>query len=197
MLAVHWSPVSNTKKILKNGITKSKNGVYCFPLTGHKAVDAWWVKAFNLYKFRKDRKVYNGFIFKIKQNYMPAYFGHWIGATGSSDFQKPLITIEDLETEIRNTLLWRLGEKLSGYQFDIGGGEKFISLAEEEIKKNPKAMCNAQNDLGLMMYIFEDCQIVLENSIPASDILKIISSRDEFGRVEYKRRKNEIEKDTD
>lgn len=32
MLVVHWSPVNNTKNILKNGITKSQNGVYCFPV---------------------------------------------------------------------------------------------------------------------------------------------------------------------
>ena len=77
MLAIHWSPVKNTKKILNQGITKSKNGIYCFPLTGHFALDKWWVKAFNQYNFCVNKKKYNGFIFKIEKQFLPAYFGHW------------------------------------------------------------------------------------------------------------------------
>ena len=80
MLAIHWSPVNNTKRILKNGISKSKNGLYCFPLTGHKNIDHWWVKTFKTCR-KGSRVQYNGFIFRIEQNDMPAYFGHWFGHT--------------------------------------------------------------------------------------------------------------------
>ena len=38
MLAVR-APVKSKGHILKNGITKSKDGLYCFPLTGHRIVD--------------------------------------------------------------------------------------------------------------------------------------------------------------
>ena len=65
MLAIHWSPVKNTGKILKNGIRKSKNGLYCFPLTGHREIDKHWIKGFGL-KYRQ-RVEYNGFIFRIEQ----------------------------------------------------------------------------------------------------------------------------------
>jgi predicted Zn-dependent protease len=34
MLVVHWSPVKNTRRILRTGIRKSPEGLFCFPLTG-------------------------------------------------------------------------------------------------------------------------------------------------------------------
>jgi len=75
MLAVHWTPVSKTKSILKNGISKSKKGLYCFPLTGLKSLDRWWIHFFNQCGARQ-RKKYNGVVFRLKQSDMPAYFGH-------------------------------------------------------------------------------------------------------------------------
>ncbi len=55
MVAVHWTPVNNTKDILKKGITKSKNGLYCFPLTGHKFLDRWWIYFFSQCANRQKR----------------------------------------------------------------------------------------------------------------------------------------------
>lgn len=46
MLAIHWTPVNNAKNILKKGIQKNKNGVYCFPLTGIAHLYRWWVNFF-------------------------------------------------------------------------------------------------------------------------------------------------------
>lgn len=76
MLAIHWSPVKNTKHILKNGIKRSRTGVYCFPLTGHRALDKWWAGYFkNHYFINKERKTqYDGFIFRITQADLPARF---------------------------------------------------------------------------------------------------------------------------
>ena len=89
MLTVHWTPVSKKKNILKNGITKSKKGLYCSPLTGHKALDKWWVYFFNQCGARQ-RKKYNGIVFRIRQQDLPAYFGHWIGATNRDNFNKEI-----------------------------------------------------------------------------------------------------------
>ncbi|WP_418026450.1 hypothetical protein [Paenibacillus sp. JJ1722] len=86
MLVVHWSPVNYSKNILKNGIRKSRNGVYCFPLTGHIALDRWWMKA--LKRFRKDGKKYNGFVFRVEESDFPAYFGHFIGHMTSDRSEK-------------------------------------------------------------------------------------------------------------
>ncbi|HNC29292.1 MAG TPA: hypothetical protein PKX08_04755, partial [Cyclobacteriaceae bacterium] len=83
MLAVHWTPVANTKRILRNGIAKSKTGLYCFPLTGKPLVDRWWVRFFN---HVRQRKKYNGIVFRIRQEDLPAYFGHWIGTTSKDKF---------------------------------------------------------------------------------------------------------------
>jgi hypothetical protein len=197
MLAIHWSPVSNTKKILKNGITKSKNGVYCFPLTGHREIDAWWVKAFNQYKFRRHRKTYNGFIFRISQEYLPAYFGHWIGATSKDVFDKKIVELSDLELAFRNTLVWRIGERLSNYPMPSLDHDVVIKLSEEELKRNPRMYSDTLNDLDFMRYIFEDYQIVLENSIPPDKIIKIVSARNEFGKVLYKHKKYSSQKEWD
>ena len=86
MLVIHWSPVKNTKHILKDGITKNKNGVYCFPLTGNRYVDKFWVDVFN----SKNKKKFNGFIFRLEESDMPAYFGDWFGATNDDRFEKKI-----------------------------------------------------------------------------------------------------------
>lgn len=74
MLAVHWSPVANTKQILKKGIRKSKAGLFCFPLTGHPTVDRWWLR---VVRAERRPKHYNGFIFRITQEDLPATMAGW------------------------------------------------------------------------------------------------------------------------
>lgn len=194
MLAVHWTPVGKTKHILKNGITKSKKGLYCFPLTGHKALDRWWLYFFNQCGVRR-RKKYNGIVFRIKQQDLPAYFGHWIGATNKDSFKKEVLTVKQLGAEFRETIMWRLGELVAfkAYGIDIYKSDKlieqFLKLAEEEINKDPKALIATLNDLDFMMYALEDYQIVLSHSIPADRIVKVIPQGDEFGRVQRLKKK--------
>lgn len=195
MLAVHWTPVSKTKHILKNGITKSKKGLYCFPLTGHKALDRWWLYFFNQCGVRQ-RKQYNGIVFRIKQQDLPAYFGHWIGATNRDIFKKEITTVKQLGAEFNETIIWRLGEMLAQQAdlgYDIYDNEKrmelYLRLAEEEIAKSPKALINRLNDLNFMTFVLEDYQIVLTNSIPADRIVKVIPQGDEFGRVQRLKKK--------
>lgn len=189
MLAVHWTPVKNTKAVLKNGIAKSKNGLYCFPLTGHKSLDRWWIYFFNQCGVR-NRKKYNGIVFRIREDDLPAYFGHWIGATTKCTFEKEFATLKGLQKEFRNVLMWRLGEMLqqqSGLKMDHNDHEKvtecYMTLATEAIRKSPVALAGKLNDLDLMTYSFEDYQIVLSHAIPAKRIIKVMPQGNEFGRV--------------
>jgi hypothetical protein len=195
MLAVHWTPVARTKHILKNGITKSKKGLYCFPLTGHKALDRWWLYFFNQCGVRQ-RKKYNGIVFRIKQKDLPAYFGHWIGATNRDTFKKEITTVKRLGAEFKETIIWRLGEMLA-QQSNLGNdiydydkrNELYLKLAEEELAKSPKPLVDKLNDLDFMTFALEDYQVVLTNSVPADRIVKLIPQGDEFGRVQRLKRK--------
>jgi hypothetical protein len=195
MLAVHWTPVNKTKHILKNGIAKSKKGLYCFPLTGHKALDRWWLYFFNQCGARQ-RKKYNGVVFRIKQQDLPAYFGHWIGATNQDTFKKEITTIKQLGAEFKKTIIWRLGAMLA-QEANLGNDiydhdkqtELYLRLAEQEISKSPKAFADKLNDLNFMTFTFQDYQIVLTNSIPADRIIKLIPQGDEFGRVQRLKKK--------
>lgn len=195
MLAVHWTPVSKTKSILKNGITKSKKGLYCFPLTGLKSLDRWWIYFFNQCGARQ-RKKYNGIVFRLKQEDLPAYFGRWIGATNRDDFKKEITNLKTLGTEFRQTILWQLGEELAR-QLNLSSNlydhkkqtELFLRLAELEIQKSPKALTQKTADIDFMTFALEDYQIVLTNSISSDRILKVLPQGDEFGRVTKLRKK--------
>ena len=96
MLAIHWSPVKNTKNILKNGITKSKTGLYCFPLTGNYTMDKRWISILS-----RSRKRYNGFVFKIEKEDLPAVFDEWIGYTTGDKFKMEIKSLEELESRYR------------------------------------------------------------------------------------------------
>jgi hypothetical protein len=61
--------------------------------------------------------------------------------------------------------------------------ELYLSLAEKEITKRPKALTERMNSLSFMTFAFEDYQIVLSNSISSDRILKVIPQGNEFGRV--------------
>jgi len=96
ILAFHWSPVNNTKRIKKNGIRKNKNGLYCFPLTESHYVDKFWVDLLN----NSNKKEYNGFIFKLTESDMPAYSGNWLGATNKDKFEKEICDLKTLKKRV-------------------------------------------------------------------------------------------------
>jgi predicted MPP superfamily phosphohydrolase len=195
MLAVHWTPVSNTKTIFKNGITKSKKGLYCFPLTGLKSLDRWWIYFFNQCGARQ-RKKYNGIVFRLKEEDMPAYFGDWIGATNRDDFKKEITVLKTLGTEYRQTILWRIGEEIakkSNLDKDIFDYKKrtelYMRLALIEIEQTPKTLSEKMVDNDFMTFALEDYQIVLTKSISSKRILKILPQGDEFGRIIRQKKK--------
>lgn len=182
MLVVHWSPVNHSKSILKNGIRKSRNGVYCFSLTGHIALDRWWMKA--LKRFRRDGKKYNGFVFRVEESDFPAYYGHFIGHTTGDRAEKPVKTLTELGIEIQNTIIWRIGERAIWNDTEIHSNDQdFLQLGKEEMKKNPEIYKETLTDAVFMEYILEDCQIVLTKSINANRITRVIPPAEEFGRV--------------
>jgi hypothetical protein len=189
MLAVHWAPVSKTKSILKNGITKSGNGLYCFPLTGHPSLDRWWIQFFNQCRVR-ERKKYNGIVFRIKQEDMPAQFGHWVGATTKDDYVKEIATVKQLGLLFRETMVFRLGEVIAtdrNIGNDIVDSDTvnilFMHLGEEALQQSPNLLAEKRNDLGFMTHALEDYQISLSKSISPDRIIKVLPQGDEFGKV--------------
>ena len=195
MLAVHWTPVNETSKVLKNGIRKSKNGLFCFPLTGHKQLDKWWVNFFNQCRVRH-RKHYNGIVFRIKEEDFPTYFGHWVGATDENNLKKEIPDLKSLGKQFRETLLFRMGEQIARannicdeiYDPEILN-KLYRELAEKELMNNANALTERLNSIDFMAYSLEDYQIVLSHSIPADRIIKVLPQGNEFGRVLRKKEK--------
>lgn len=189
MLAIHWSPVKNSKTILRNGITKSPNGLYCFPMTGHYMLDKWWATFFNR-ACAMARMHYNGFIFRLIEDDMPAYYGHWIGATNRDAFEKEIMSLDELKKSYRETILWRMGAQVAtSRQYDEPAliwqerDELYFSFADELLIHNSKAEKDFKNSVDFMNYTFEDYQLVLSNSIPANRIIKVVSDKNEFGKI--------------
>jgi len=153
MLAIHWSPVKNTKKILKNGISKSKNGLYCFPLTGEKNLDQWWVKLFNQWRGRRYRVPYNGFIFRIEKDDMPACFDEYYDYTNADKFEMQINTIEELELRYRERIIQAIGKKMLKLEFSKT--EEFFRKKNERISEYP-SFYKSINDPELADYVFKD-----------------------------------------
>jgi hypothetical protein len=110
----------------------------------------------------------------------------------SDSFEMPIKTVDQLENAVKNSILWRIGERINGYgdilQHQLAS-DKFLDVAKEEVQKNPKLYNNVLEDAGFMGFIFEDLQIVLSSSISAERIMKVVSARDEFGKVLHKKKR--------
>ena len=234
MLAIHWSPVKNTKNILKNGISKSKNGLYCYPLTGNKQIDSWWAKAFNLKGYKKHRNQYNGFVFKIVKEDLPGCFDHGYGYTAWDNFKMNIKTLEELELRYRDRIINKIGEKIIKQKFINSEEFKklstklyreysfiytsmddpilientfddwlesqvddqyapiidiFMEAGKNELKKNKNIIDESLNDKSFLEDTFSDWQIILSRSISKERIIKIVSNRNEYGKILYKNKK--------
>lgn len=178
MLAIHWSPVQNTKDILHNGIRKSKRGVFCFPLTGHPNLDKWWVNTFRRWR---PRTAYNGFLFRIVEDDLPAAFGHWLHDANA----KPMTSIAQIKAEFERSILFRMGERHFGYSLEsnVKHGKEYESVGREIVAENRQRYMEVlDSDAQFLEYIFEDYQIVLSRSIARKRILHIMSGGNDFGR---------------
>jgi hypothetical protein len=152
MLAIHWSPVKNTNKILKNGIHKSKRGLFCFPLTGERNYDQHWVILFNQIKYR-DRKKYNGFVFRIEKEDMPAYFGYWRDYFDGDRFEHEFSDFEKFEFCYRERIIRTIGKKILKLEFSKT--EEFLRKRNERITEYP-SFYKSINDPVLLDEVFKD-----------------------------------------
>jgi hypothetical protein len=221
MLAVHWSPVKNTKIICKNGIRKDARGVFCFPLTGHFFLDRWWPRAFRTWTPGHAPSAFNGFVFRLTDEDCPAYFGHW-GAEGAV---KPLQSVAAIQQSFRETLIWRIGEAAwNGWVpctrqacrcEELGPARAVLAdivsskrsdahttwngaiedLGQAVVRHDPRRYtdCLMQN-VSFLQFVFEDFEIVLSHSITPHRILKIMPGGHEFGRSQYQRKKHRTDR---
>ncbi|ANY67877.1 hypothetical protein BBD42_16400 [Paenibacillus sp. BIHB 4019] len=145
--------------------------------------------------FNRDGKRYNGFIFRVQEQDLPAYFNHFIGATTGEKFEKPITTLAQLGEQMKETIVWRIGERSlwhteERFRADID----FLKLGKEEIKKQPLVYKETLTDAAFMAYILEDYQIVLTKSIEANRIIRVIPPTEQFGTILYKNKKHRYDK---
>jgi hypothetical protein len=184
MLAIHWSPVSNTRSILRNGITKSKRGLFCFPVTGIIHVDRFWMSFFRIIPRRCMR--YNGFIFRISNEDMPAIFCHWAQDRDGTTPGFPIKTIDELKADIRKYFLWFVGfywYKAKDNVYVEPTYEEIMERAYSVMKEDNKLFRSKLKSANDMDFIFEDTQIVLSRSIAPERIIKVLSGSGESGRI--------------
>lgn len=187
MLAVHWSPVKNTKVILRNGIRRSAGETFCFPLTGQPYVDKFWARAFRQWR---PRTAYNGFIFRVVEDDLPAAFSHWLLRHDS--FEKPLTSIAQIRTEFEGAIMFRIGERHFGYTIEAGvnHGHEFESTGRKLVSDNPQLYLETlDNDPSFLAYIFQDYELVLSRPIAPARIMRVMTGANESGRIVARRKK--------
>lgn len=170
MLAVHWSPIENTRRILRHGVRRSKSGLFCFPLTGQPDVDSRWRSAFQQWYRIND---YNGFVFRVTRQDLPAAFGHW---AHDADI-KPLTSLAQIEAEFENTILFRIGERHFDYSIEahVKYGHQFEQIGREIVARQPNLYREIlHGDSEFLQYVFEDYQLVLSHSIAPKRIIQIV-----------------------
>jgi len=188
MLAIHWSPVKNTKKILKNGILKSKDGLYCFPLTGERNLDQNWVILFNHLKFREQKK-YNGFVFRIEKEDMPASFGSFWDH--GDDDEIIINDIDELELRYRERIIQKMGEKQAKLEFSKT--EEYSKKAKEYLLER-KTSNRSINDPELLEFIFKmHIESQIFNKYKGAPVIYVDREKDsiflEKGKIEIQKNK--------
>ena len=170
MLAIHWSPIESTRRILRHGIRRSKQGVFCFPLTGQPAMDSWWYRALAQWR---EPSAYNGFIFRVTRQDLPASFGHW----GHGAEEKPLTSLAQIAAAFDSAIFFRIGERYLGYDLEtsIKYGHQYEQIGREMVARQPQLYREIlRDDSEFLQYIFEDYQLVLSHSIAPKRILRVV-----------------------
>jgi hypothetical protein len=146
-------------------------------------LDKWWVNFFNQCHVRA-RKKYNGIVFRIMQEDLPASFGHWVGR-GLTHPEHNITDLKKFESEYRETIIWRIGEQIAADKSleDWKHDDQFIPLAEAALKADPGILHDHMRSYDFMGFTFEDYEIVLSRSISADRIIKVLPQGNEFGRV--------------
>jgi len=175
MLVIHWSPVKNTRSILKHGIRKSPRGLFCFPLTGHPVVDRCWVR---LFRWERPRTQFNGFIFRVEPDDLPASFGSWVEeyVGGAPRYS----SLPSLEREYRRTVLAKISD-------DIEYGRDNRLRTDEHLDSSGALILSRYlSDPEWCFRTFEDTQIILSRSISADRILRVIAGASISGRRRHR-----------
>ena len=189
MLAVHWSPVKNTRQILRSGIRKSRDGLFCFPLTGDSYVDRWLVKMLRHCNERK-RSSFNGFVFRIEQSDLPAtYSPFWGDAFGGQI--ETYASLKKLEALFRDFLYWGVGEHARRQnhteQPAWNTQEEAVEFGKLVTKLHPEQMSLLRSDPSRMLWIFDFLEMVLSVSIAPGRILRVISGDKLNGRQQVRK----------
>ncbi|MCA9072687.1 MAG: hypothetical protein KDA84_27380, partial [Planctomycetaceae bacterium] len=177
MLAIHWSPVKNTKSILRNISRKGKRGLFCFPLTGHEILDRCWAWLFRCSRSRP-RTPYNGFVFRLTEDDLPASFGDWIlDACGQA---RSFGLLSELEEEFRRAIVSQMEtDRLCRQR---RGSNRIRNTGEGSDCHDSLEFNQYRNDPMWMQEVFYGSQIILSKSIDARRIIRIVSYASKSGR---------------
>jgi hypothetical protein len=170
VLVVHWSPVGNTKRILRRGIRKGWRGLFCFPITGIPTVDRWWPRLFRHYQSHTS---YNGFVFRLVDEDLPAYFGPW--PPGNDEY---VHSLAQLEAAVRNTLIQTFGTAAGSIPPGVD------SLAETTGISIPddRTLARLRSNPKFVNWVWREHEIVISRSVSPDRILRVIPGSQLSGR---------------
>jgi hypothetical protein len=178
MLVVHWSPVKNTRRILRTGTHKGRAGVFCFPLTGFFALDHWWADCLYAAGVRTH---FNGFVFRLVAADLPALYGDCVHRIHPDRHGPPRCyeTLRALETAIREDIAGRIATDST----ISTPNEAEIEKLTRELLRSPARICAFQRDAGQMEYLLGHHEIVLSRSITPDRIIRVVSGSARSGRA--------------
>jgi len=189
MLAVHWSPVKNTRQILRSGIKKSRDGLFCFPLTGNPYVDRWWVKMLRRCRARK-RNSYNGFVFRIEQSDLPATYSTFF-ATAFGGRIESYTSLKKLEALFRGFLYLGVCEHARRQNLNEqpmwNTHEEAVEFGKLVTELDPVQLSLLRSDPYRMLSMFDFLEMVLSVSISPDRILRVISGDKLNGRQQVRK----------
>jgi hypothetical protein len=65
----------------------------------------------------------------------------------------------------------------------------YLEIAKAEVENNPDLFTESSNNTGFLEKTFSDWQIILSRTVSPNRILKVVSDRNEYGKVLYKQKK--------
>lgn len=190
MKVIHWTPKENKEAILKEGILLQDTWISCAMLTPFHNLNCWWLDFY----FKEQKCV--GVVFELKESDFPLVYSHWvvseekeydddlntISCTRNNlkkvfaiDPNAVLNSIEELKTEYKETIIWRIGDTVQ----DVSetNHNKIISSGNQIIQENKsKAIQDFFDNPDFMEFVFEDYEMLIYNSIAPERIEKVIDS---------------------
>jgi len=199
--------VANTTKILRNGIHISKKyrGVFCFPLIGHPSTIRFWPQFLRRTQYKNANGRYNGFVFRLVEEDMPAGFGNWIfykKPSVKSDSSVVFHTLDSLKDAVHRQILFFIFfyersdlipadvlEKLPPWDEVNKPGFDDDVWYQKLSEQYPQITQKYLNDPGWALFAFEDIEIVISRRVSPDRIVKIISQTTHSGRQQHRQAK--------